>query len=202
MYDERHVISRLLAKGYLKSSENQALFDVAADNLKGVIKALEGHGMKIRSAIEEGFIVSLNMTPDEIHRKATAENKEPIQPIYPSCVMNYADSVIIVLLRTKFDEGQRGGEGREAGWVFEEDLNDEFGHFQASRTQTDEIGTESRIQTILSRLTKQGFIERRSMKDAAQYRITTVGLLTFGKEECAEFMSACQALLDQNQENE
>ncbi len=195
IYDIRHVNANLVGKGYIDANENQDLFEIAVANSDDVSTFLEALGMKLRLRVENGLMIAVNMTPEEVERVANEEKQAPIKPIYSSHVMNYADSIIVVLLRIHHDQDIKASTSTEMGWIFDEDLLSNFNRYQNDRSLTDQIGSEGRFQTILSRLEKQGFIERRSMRDTTQSRISKIGLATFVKEECTAFKNACTAVL-------
>lgn len=157
-----NVITHLHRELGLDRDSDQALFEYAYEVRNALKSHFASEGLELLIDLQLGAICLQVMDDDKIERLARDAGTEPFRPIYSSRAQSYWSSVLLVILRMRYESAIATP---EAAWVFEDDLFAEFLRYHNAEHRENHGKVRDLMSARLRDLEGKGFVTHRTSTD-------------------------------------
>jgi len=188
-----NVITRLHHAPGIDRDEDPSLFDFAIDRKEAINQHLLLEGMQLAYDLQLGVVSAICLGEDQIARYCQAEGIEPFRPVYTPRSEDYWSSVLIVILRLRYETSLTNP---ETAWIDEEDLFAEFETFVAQSDRDNSAKSRQKMKKILDDLIRSRFVAMRSGPRADQYAATKWLVLRLSSDIIEDMIARMRSYVD------
>lgn len=184
-----NIITHLHRNPGIDHASDPEIFDACMNRKEQVGAHLALEGMRLSYDLHLGVISAICMSDGEIARYCDSEGIEVFRPVYTPRSEDYWSSVLIVLLRLRYEAALTNP---ETAWIDEEDLFADFESFIASQDRENSAKTRDKMMKKLEALCKSQFAQRRAAVRTTQYAATKWLVLRMTSEVIEEMLARMQ----------
>lgn len=187
-----NIITHLHRNPGIDHASDPALFDACMDRKEQVNAHLALEGLHLVHDLHLGVISAICMGEDDIARYCDRENIQRFRPVYTPRSEDYWSSVLIVLLRLRYESAITNP---ESAWIDEDDLFSDFEAFVAPQDRDNSAKTREKMMRKLEALHKSQLVQRRSDMKTTQYAATKWLVLRLTSETIEDMMNRMRAYI-------
>lgn len=185
-----NVVTHLHRNPGIDAKSHPELFNFCIDHKDQVNAHFEIEGMRLVYDLHLGVASVICLDEFQVAAYCQRESIEEFRPIYSPRSEDYYSSVLIIILRLRFESSLTNP---ASAWIDEEDLISEFEAYIAPQDRVNTAKTRDKVTKKLDALVRSQFVARQDMMGIARFSATkwlVLRLTTSAIEEMAARIGA------------